>query len=151
MQVACSARPLAETPGPPPPRVRPPPQVSRLSRSLIPTGPTTNSLRWAAPILRPEPPIGQRTSLTDNFGSHTFNYAANGNLVAANHPASSGLANEAYSYDAAGNRSTVGATSTFDAADRLLTDATFNYVYMEQRPPAHRHQLPGRDQQQLSV
>ena len=76
-----------------------------------------------------DPATGQRTSLTDNFGSHTFNYAANGNLVAANHPASSGLANEAYSYDAAGNRSTVGATSTFDAADRLLTDATFNYVY----------------------
>jgi RHS repeat-associated protein len=76
-----------------------------------------------------DPATGQRTSLTDNFGTHTFNYAANGNLVAANHPASSGLANEAYSYDAAGNRRTVGVTSTFDAADRLLSDGTFNYTY----------------------
>src|SRR4029077_1443657 len=72
---------------------------------------------------------GRRTSLTDNSGTHAFDYDANGRLISATHPAGSGLANESYSYDPAGNRSSGGIASTYDAANRLLSDGAFTYTY----------------------
>jgi RHS repeat-associated protein/uncharacterized repeat protein (TIGR01451 family) len=76
-----------------------------------------------------DPVTGRRTSLTDNSGTNAFEYDANGRLVSATHPAVSGLANETYSYDAAGNRSSGGVASTYDAANRLLSDGAFTYAY----------------------
>jgi len=76
-----------------------------------------------------DPFTGQRTSLTDNAGTHTYSYLANGWLKTATHPSGSGLANESYTYDAAGNRSSGSSVSTYDANDRLLSDGAFNYTY----------------------
>jgi RHS repeat-associated protein/uncharacterized repeat protein (TIGR01451 family) len=76
-----------------------------------------------------DPVTGRRTALSDSSGTHAFDYDANGRLVSATHPAASGLASESYSYDAAGNRSTAGVASTYDAADRLLADGAFSYTY----------------------
>jgi RHS repeat-associated protein len=76
-----------------------------------------------------DPFTGQRTSLTDNTGTHNYTYFANGWLKTATHPSGSGLANESYTYDAAGNRSSGSSASTYDANDRLLSDGVFNYSY----------------------
>lgn len=71
---------------------------------------------------------GRRMSLTDNSGIHSFGYYDNGRLQSATHPSGSGLANESYTYDAAGNRSSGVTPSSYDAADRLQSDGTFPYV-----------------------
>ena len=76
-----------------------------------------------------DPFTGQRTSLTDNSGTHSFSYLDNGWLKAASHPAGSGVSNESYTYDAVGNRSSGATAWTYDAADRLTSDGRFNYVY----------------------
>jgi RHS repeat-associated protein len=76
-----------------------------------------------------DPFTGQRTSLTDNSGTHNYRYYDNGWLKTATHPSGSGLANESYTYDAAGNRSSGSTASTYDSADRLVSDGTFNYTY----------------------
>jgi RHS repeat-associated protein len=79
-----------------------------------------------------DPVTGEITALTDSSGTHTFTYDAKGQLKSATHPASSGLANETYSYDPAGNRTSgtgINGTATYDASDRLLTDGNFNYTY----------------------
>src|SRR5919201_44499 len=76
-----------------------------------------------------DPTTGQRTSMTDNTGTTNYSYYANGWLQSATHPAASGIPNESYSYDAVGNRSSGGSQSSFDAADRLQSDGSFNYVF----------------------
>ena len=76
-----------------------------------------------------DPTTGQRTSMTDNTGTTNYTYYANGWLQSATHPAASGIPNESYSYDAVGNRSSGGSQSSFDAADRLQSDGSFNYVF----------------------
>ena len=76
-----------------------------------------------------DPVTGQRTSLTDNAGTHSFTYYDNGWLKSVTHPAGSGLANESYTYDSAGNRSSAGIPSVYDPADRLLSDGTFTYAF----------------------
>jgi RHS repeat-associated protein len=76
-----------------------------------------------------DPVTGQRTSLTDNTGVQSFSYFDNGWLRSASHPAGSGLGSESYTYDAAGNRSLAGIPSSYDAADRLRSDGTFNYGF----------------------
>ena len=76
-----------------------------------------------------DPVTGRRSSLTDNDGTHSYAYDADGSLRSATHPAASGLANESYAYDAAGNRSSGGVTSTYDAANRLVSDGAFSYVF----------------------
>ena len=75
-----------------------------------------------------DPVTGQRTSLTDNAGTHSFTYYDNGWLKSVTHPAGSGLANESYTYDSAGNRSSAGIPSVYDPADRLLSDGTFTWL-----------------------
>ena len=79
-----------------------------------------------------DPVTGRRTSMTDNSGTHTYTYYDNGWLKSATHPAGSGLSNESYTYDHAGNRLTgngVVGTASYDAADRLISDGRFNYTY----------------------
>jgi RHS repeat-associated protein/uncharacterized repeat protein (TIGR01451 family) len=76
-----------------------------------------------------DPVTGRRSSATDNSGTTTYTYYDNGTLRSATHPAGSGIPNESYSYDAAGNRSTTGVSSTFDAADRIQSDGTFAYAF----------------------
>jgi RHS repeat-associated protein len=79
-----------------------------------------------------DPATGLVTKMTDLAGVSTYAYNPDGMLVGATHPASSGLAAETYSYDAAGNRITgpgTGVTSTYDPADRLLDDGTSAYTW----------------------
>jgi uncharacterized repeat protein (TIGR01451 family) len=56
-----------------------------------------------------DPVTAQRTSTTDLDGTSTYTYQNNGWLTQATHPAASGLSQENYSYDGAGN-----VTSTAD-------------------------------------
>ncbi len=79
-----------------------------------------------------DPATGRITALTDSSGTHTFTYNAKGQLTAATHPSGSGLANETYKYDAAGNRTSgtgIKGTATYNADDELLSDGYFNYTY----------------------
>jgi RHS repeat-associated protein len=57
-------------------------------------------------------------------GTHDYSYDDTNQLTAANHTTQ---ANEAYSYDANGNRTSVGYGTGTD--NRLLTDGTYNYTY----------------------
>ena len=76
-----------------------------------------------------DPVTGRRTRLTDAAGQHSFTYYANGAIKSETHPPGSGLSNQTYTYDAAGNRSAGSVTSQFDAADRLQTDGSFAYAF----------------------
>jgi RHS repeat-associated protein len=76
-----------------------------------------------------DPVTGRRASMTDNSGTTNYTYYDNGWLQSATHPAGSGIANETYTYDAAGNRSSGSTTSTYDAADRIQSDGTFVYTF----------------------
>jgi RHS repeat-associated protein len=69
---------------------------------------------------------GQVTSRTDNSGTTTYTHDLNGRLVAV-----SGSASQAYAYDAAGNRTSgpISTTSTYNAADELISDSNFTYTY----------------------
>jgi RHS repeat-associated protein len=76
-----------------------------------------------------DPVTGRRASSTNMTGTTSYTYYANGLLHSATHPAASGIPNESYAYDAAGNRtSTNGQPATF-GADRLLSNGQFNYTY----------------------
>lgn len=71
-------------------------------------------------------------AVSDALGEHTYDHDDRGRLVAADHPDGSGLADEAYAYDANGNRL---AWTDHDAAgvsveaDQLLADGEFEYAY----------------------
>lgn len=71
-------------------------------------------------------------AVSDAFGEHTYDHDDRGRLVAVDHPDGSGLADEAYAYDANGNRL---AWTDHDAAgvsvepDQLLADGEFEYAY----------------------
>ena len=76
-------------------------------------------------------PAGQRKGLADSWGTVTYGYDRAGRLTSAGYPDGS---TEADSYDPAGNRTTITATTplsgtvattnTYDAADQLSTAAT---------------------------
>ena len=100
-----------------------------LSSSLTGIDATLNGSLVANFDYQIDPLTGRRTQLNDSAGQHTFSYFANGTLKSETHPAGSGLANQSYTYDAAENRSTGSVVSQFDAADRLQTDGTYNYVF----------------------
>jgi uncharacterized repeat protein (TIGR01451 family) len=72
-------------------------------------------------------------SITDGNGVHDYTYDARGQLTSADHPDGSGVADEAYSYDVNGNRSSWSGNPShaveLDEADRLLSDATYLYSY----------------------
>ncbi|HKV29950.1 MAG TPA: RHS repeat-associated core domain-containing protein [Candidatus Dormibacteraeota bacterium] len=71
---------------------------------------------------------GQVASRTDAAGTTAFTHGADGRLVGVSAP---GSAAQAYGYDAAGNRTSgpLSATSTYNAADELTSDAGFTYTY----------------------
>lgn len=76
-----------------------------------------------------DPVSGRRVSSTTMAGTTNYTYYGNGTLQSATHPAGSGIPNESYAYDAAGNRTSAnGQTATF-SGDRLLSDGQFNYKY----------------------
>jgi len=72
---------------------------------------------------------GWRNSRTDLDGTSVYSRDDNGQLIAADHPPASGLADEAYEYDLLGNRTAPGGPMTYNANDQLLQDATYDYAY----------------------
>lgn len=72
-------------------------------------------------------------SVTDATGVHTYVHDEVGRLLTADHPSGSGLADESYTYDDAGNRASwVGnpaSSVAHDAANRLLGDGRYTYTY----------------------
>jgi RHS repeat-associated protein len=73
---------------------------------------------------------GNRIQATDIDGLNSYQYDALERLLAATHPAS-GNPPESYSYDAASNRTSshLSATTIYDAANRLVEDDGFTYLY----------------------
>ncbi len=76
-----------------------------------------------------DPVTGRWTQLTDSTGQHNYTYNADGSLKSESHPAGSGLPNQTYMYDASNNRSAGSVAAQFDAANRLVTDGSFNYSF----------------------
>jgi RHS repeat-associated protein len=72
---------------------------------------------------------GWRHTLTDLDGLHTYTPDAAGQLTAATRPPASGLANESYSYDLAGNRAGACGPNSYNANEQLLCDASYTYTY----------------------
>ena len=76
---------------------------------------------------------GLRDSMTDPTGTHTYTYDANGRLTAVSNPAGSGQVDEAFSYDALGNRTSwndnPASVVSYNQADQLTGDATTTYGY----------------------
>jgi RHS repeat-associated protein/uncharacterized repeat protein (TIGR01451 family) len=70
---------------------------------------------------------GRRTSKTDAAGTTTYGCDTADRLISVLAPTGSSLPNETFAYDAAGNQT--GAGQTYDAANRLLSDAKFDYSY----------------------
>jgi RHS repeat-associated protein len=77
--------------------------------------------------------LGRRTALTDLDGSHAFAHDLADRLTSATHPAASGLAPEAFTYDSVGNRTSwsgsPSASVNYDAGMQLTSDGTFDYAY----------------------
>jgi RHS repeat-associated protein len=77
--------------------------------------------------------LARHTALTDLDGSHSFVYNLADRLVAASHPAGSGLPAESFSYDAVGNRTSWSGSPlgsvTHNAAMELTSDGTYDYTY----------------------
>jgi RHS repeat-associated protein/uncharacterized repeat protein (TIGR01451 family) len=71
--------------------------------------------------------------IVDLTGVHHYAWDARGQLLSADHPAASGIADELYAYDPNGNRTAwAGHPPTevrYDAADRLLQDAVYAYAW----------------------
>ena len=74
--------------------------------------------------------IGNRLSLGDSDGTHTFSYDGLYRLLSANHPAG-GAPAETYAYDSVGNRTSshLSAAYAYDTANRLTADAVYDYGY----------------------
>ena len=76
---------------------------------------------------------GNRTSITDMVGAHNFVYDALNRLMSANHPGNSALPVQAetFAYDSIGNRTSDALRNgyTYDAANRLVSDSSFTYIY----------------------
>ncbi len=76
-----------------------------------------------------DPFSGRRVSSTNMAGTTTYTYYNNGTLQSATHPAGSGIPNESYTYDAAGNRTSANGQPATFSGDRLQSDGQFNYRY----------------------
>ncbi len=76
---------------------------------------------------------GNRTSMRDQTGTHTYGYDNLHRLVSAAHPQASsiGTKNEAFSYDAVGNRlADANITGyTYGAANRLQSNSSFTFTH----------------------
>ena len=100
----------------------------------IPLSLTTvhNGTTLAKTINTLDPTTGRGVAMTDLVGTNAYTYDADGNLTSATHPSASGLSDEAYTYDPDGNRLTgpdPATTSTYDAADQLLTSGRYVFTY----------------------
>jgi RHS repeat-associated protein len=72
---------------------------------------------------------GRLASRTTSAGTNQYTYDSAGQLIGATHPAGT-FANEAYTYDAAGNRiSSSGTSLVYDANNRLVSDGTATFTY----------------------
>ena len=85
---------------------------------------------------------GWRTSMTDIAGTSIYTPDAKGELVGATHPEASGVADEVYSYDLLGNRTSPGGPMTYNDNDQLRQDATYEYTYDNEGNMTSRS-LPG--------
>ena len=76
-------------------------------------------------------PGGLVSRITDADGATDYTYDRRGRLVTADHPSSSGIADESYAYDAAGNRTSWAGhpAVVLDADDRLVDDGATTYSY----------------------
>jgi RHS repeat-associated protein len=76
---------------------------------------------------------GNRSTLTDAAGTHTYGYDDLHRLTSASHPSNfnAPALNETFSYDAVGNRIADDAVSayTYDDANRLSSDSRFTYTH----------------------
>lgn len=76
---------------------------------------------------------GYPRTVTDHAGEHHYTHDALGRLLTVDHPEGSGVADESYTYDAAGNRRSWGGNPApavqYDANNRLLSDGRFTYGY----------------------
>ncbi|MBI5744913.1 MAG: hypothetical protein HY952_10240 [Elusimicrobia bacterium] len=76
---------------------------------------------------------GNRTSMTDTAGTHSYGYDDLHRLTSASHPTASALdvKNEIFNYDGVGNRlnDAVRSNYTYDAANRLNSDSLYDYTY----------------------
>lgn len=77
--------------------------------------------------------LGRRTSLIDLDGSHSFAHDPVDRLIAATHPAASGLPAESFTYDRVGNRTSWAGSPLnsvgYDQAMQLTSDGTYDYTY----------------------
>ena len=78
-------------------------------------------------------PSGRPEVITDQFGAHVLQHDDNGQITSVDHPASSGIADESYTYDRSGNRTSWAGNAAslvaYDLANRLLSDGEFTYTY----------------------
>jgi RHS repeat-associated protein len=76
---------------------------------------------------------GRVDAIADPAGTTSLSYDARGQLTSATHPTASGLPEERYTYDAAGNRTSwpghPSSAIRYDAANRLLDDGKLTYAY----------------------
>ena len=70
---------------------------------------------------------GQLKTKTDSAGTTTYDYDQADRLISVLAPAGSALPNETFTYDPAGNQTQSG--QTYDSANRLLSDAKYDYTY----------------------
>jgi len=78
-------------------------------------------------------PAGNRTSMQDLAGTHSYGYDDLHRLITADHPSQSNLAvnNEVFNYDAVGNRLSDAVITNYqhNAANRLLENSSYTYTY----------------------
>jgi len=71
--------------------------------------------------------------MSDGAGTHVFTYDPQGALASADHPTASSIADEVFTYDVMGNRTSDAedplGTMTYDVANRLMSDARRDYAY----------------------
>jgi RHS repeat-associated protein/uncharacterized repeat protein (TIGR01451 family) len=70
---------------------------------------------------------GRVATKTDSTGTATYSYDDADRLISVLAPSGSSVPNETFSYDGSGNQ--IGAGQTYDAANRLLFDAKYDYAY----------------------
>lgn len=75
--------------------------------------------------------LGRITALDDAAGAHSYVYDGSGRLISADHAEASGLPDESYTYDAAGNRtaSHLAASYSYGIGGRLASDGAHAYAY----------------------
>ncbi|MEN0061140.1 MAG: putative Ig domain-containing protein [Myxococcota bacterium] len=89
---------------------------------------------------------GQPDTTTDSAGTHTYSYDIAGRLTFVDHPAAAAFSDESYTYDTAGRRTSSHRDPVsdviYDAADKLLQDATYTYLYdLEGRRISRTHRI----------